>query len=249
MRKASDILEELIAAYETTKIDIENVPISIRPGIEMQRIQAELRIPELRQELTLATVPSRLAGVFVSGNSLKIHEVGFFLRENGGIVLNASELWNDITLAIEPSFGHERVFTTGVHFLMTQEIAHQSRRLGTVFPTLPSYVEAFCPTSQDTLHHVRGRVNSVLGDDLLIRSLKSDIVEAVIEQRLFDGRIPVLIVGAIEGDKPAISTLFTKTESVEFDSDFKVTKETITKAFKGKLTKTHGNNTKEDTDE
>lgn len=231
-RKIEDVIAELAQAHQDSVINLEDVPYDVRPGRAMAKQRAEEAAPLLEAELVSKTVPSRLVGVYASGDAAKITEAAAFLVENGGIVVDASKFYNEIAEYIEPSYG-DRVFRTTQYLRLTSALRSAVADIGLDKKTEPVYAETICETQAQTVDHVRNLIRNVSGDEINLALLKKAIIDAVVERELTAKRIPALVLNATTPEQAGLSPLFSKTLEFNFKFDFEVTKDTVIKIFKG----------------
>lgn len=227
-------IEKIIADVQAAKKVInsqEDVPYAIRAGRLIQLDAAKEQLPILMKELSKATIPKRLVACFAEGDDIA-SETAFDIIQNNGISLDANDLYVNIVLDIEPSYGLDRVFRVTQYGLMIQAIKALYREAEITGYALPEYSETICVDFASTLQHVKSCMLSSGGMDLVLNRLKQDILSEVLAYELLENKVPVLVLNAGEAEKPVLSQLFSRAFTHSFSPDDVVTEESIVKIFK-----------------
>lgn len=237
MRKVKEVLAELAETTKRAETVLEEVPYKVRAGFAAAVEEAKTRLPALRSELLALTVPSRLAGVFAEGDSEAVVKTATFLRSSaaGGIVLDAEKLYREFVDVIEPSFGSDRIFRVTQYGLLMSEYSNKVADLfgPAVGRHRPEYIEETCRGYEETLTHVRRVVRDGVGDELNLRALQVAVLDEVLAGDMDARRIPVLVLGATDDEKPGLAQLFTKSTTHQFEAGFEPTKDSVLSIFKG----------------
>ncbi len=114
---------------------------------------------------------------------------------------------------------------------MLQALKEVLERVGLTGVELPSYREWDCATPADTVAYVR---TAVLSSCPAVASLyvQEEILGAVVREELAGTKIPVLVTGTGEEDRPALQGLFSRAVTHVFEPDFVPTQEAIVKILK-----------------
>jgi hypothetical protein len=231
-KKVDKLVEEIAAAKDLASKGPADFSWNIRAGMEVQIIEAKEKLPGLYQELGLVTFPNRVIACFAEGPSQKVDEVGAFMANERGIVVDASALYVRIAALVGPSFGQDRAFRSTQFHLALQGLVAEARELGIASVLPPNHVETTCPTFEDVVLRVRDFVHASVGNDALIRDIKRVALDAVVQNGLTEKRVPVIIKNALEPDKIGLASIFTRAGTFSFGDDFEVSRENILQAFK-----------------
>ena len=211
-------------------------PIHIRSGIEGQVVTAKRRLPELRKEIQEATFPERVVAIFATCDvpgSKPLVDTEVFLSQNGGIVLNADDVYREIADLVEPSYSSQRLYNTAQHNLTVQAMKIILERVGGLdIMDVPRYKEAICKTYEDTVGHIRSIMETVPDNEIQLRHIRDEITFCVIEEGLAGKTVPVLIYNFTEAEVPALSKLFKKLIRHTFEADFEPSHDAIVKILK-----------------
>ncbi len=238
--KKADKFEALLARYSAARaaasINIEEVPVRVRPGNLVAKRAAEDELPGLVAAVKAAVIPSRLVAVFAGGDPAGVEALADLLRKNGDIVLDAGAFYNDLGAFAEAAMGNSRSreFNTVCFSRMMSALREAAQLFGIKLDRNPEYEEAICRDTAAVVAHVRQLVRGTYGDVFTVTALSNAIVDAVVKGNLSDKRIPVLILNANEEEQPAISQLFSRARAHEFEPGFEATPESVSTIFRGR---------------
>ncbi len=235
-KKVDQLLTDLREARAAADTVMEEVPTKLRPGRQMAKNQALEALPGLIKAVESGTVPTRLVGVFASGDPAVIAKVIEFLSANGGIVLDAGTMYRQLGEYVEPAFGGaaQRSFNTVCFTRMISALREQAQLFGYRMDRNPEYEETVTTTLEEVSEHCRRLVRDAYGDAPNLAVLTRAIIDAVVKGNLSNKRIPVLIVNASEDEQDTLSQLFTRATAFEFSPEFEVTEESVVSTFKGR---------------
>jgi hypothetical protein len=222
---------------ETTRVvsqEIEAVHYTARPAVQMAMIQASERLPKLLDEMKSIVIPSKLVGLFASGDKTSIDKTAELLTKNEGIVLDAAQMYRSVTDLVEPSYSRDRVFCSTQFHLMIQKITSIAIDLGYLEIEAPKHRETTCPDTAATLGHIRRILRECrVGDQANIDLLTKSILDVIVREQIDSQKIPVMVVGVGSVDeRNAIATLFNKSIDFTFPKDFDPTVAKIVSLFK-----------------
>ncbi len=235
--KIQQVLETLKDAQKLADTDPGSVPYNVRPGFTFRISEAQRQLTGLTEELLALTVPDRCLAVFAEGDKDVVQALADMLIEYDELVLDAGKLYRDLAATIEPAFTPDRIFNTSQFALLVTEFQNRMIDLGVERPDVFEYKDGACFTVGDTVKHVRTLVRSAVGDDLLLRTLKKQIVDAVIAADLDGPKLPIFVIGADPVEIPALSGLFSKSKTRTFAAGTKVTPELAGGLFESFKTK------------
>jgi hypothetical protein len=240
-RTIAEVSKDIETTTEIVNYVLEAVPSSQRPAVQTAMIQASERLPKLLDEMKEAVIPSKLIGLFADGDKTSIDKVAEFLtRENedgtnnGGIVLDAAQLYRSITDLVEGSYSRDRIFCTTQYSLMIQKISTIAIDLGYREIESPKFKETICPNTAATLAHIRNCLRECrVGDQANIDLLTKALVDAIVRNQIDSKQIPVMIIGvASMEERNAIATLFSRSFDYTFKVGFEPTAQKIVALFK-----------------
>jgi hypothetical protein len=233
-RTIRDIIKDIQNTNSILRKEIESVPYGQRPALQIAMIQASEKLPRLLSEIKQVVVPTRLVGLFASGDETSINKTAAFLVENEGIVLNANKIYQDIASRVEPSYSKDRLFCTTQYSLMVGAISDIGLELGYLEIESPKFKELVCKTFADTVTHIKNTLRECkVGDQANVDLLTNAVVDAIVKEEIDSKQIPVIVTGvtSIE-ERNAIATIFNKSIDFTFSPDFEPTAEKIVALFK-----------------
>jgi hypothetical protein len=217
-----------------------DVPYKSRPGMMMAVRAACERLPVLLEELQKTVIPNRLAAVYASGDETVISRVAEFIKKNGGIVLDANEIYRKIGSSVELTYGSNRTFSTHQHQIMNQGIREIALNLDYRELPCPPYRETICPDMKSTISYIRSCIRGSIGDSFSKKFLVKSLNEAILKSEIDIPRIPILVVDVQSAEEKAnLSPLFTTNTDFDFTPSFTISSKTLSQIFKGSQT---GNN-------
>ncbi len=220
-------LKEANKILRTEEVD---VPYEIRAGFGIQQGSASELVKELTPKLWASVSPSKLFGISASGDQEVIGKViETVTSEDDGLHINV-EVWNGIADQIEPSFGVDREFGVNQYRLMVNEVTNLCKDFDIEFKP-PEFASGHCYNREQTADFVRTAIRAVVGDQLLIQSLKSAILGHVLEKEVAE-TVAVVITNLHETEQPATSLIFSRFRNHEFDNKFEVKEESVLSLFK-----------------
>jgi hypothetical protein len=211
------LIEDIIGAQNTASTQMEDVPVSIRPAIEMRKEQASKALPVLMNSLWAQT-PRRLVAVSVGGDQEFLDEAAKLI-EGSGIVFGVGAFWDRVASEIEPSMGLDRIYRMTQHhilvniFTAAKQEYNEDFRYASAF--LPQFSEICCPTHSDLVNHIRTMVAEAdrtypQDSKMLTSALKSTILKETVKSDLCNHKVPVLLLNPGELDIEEFQTLFAK---------------------------------------
>jgi hypothetical protein len=241
MRTIKEISEEIETTNELLKREVDAVPYGVRPALRGQIIQASERLPKLLDEMKAVIIPSKLIGLFATGDKTSIDKTAEFLthtdeegKSNGGVVLDAAQMYRTITDLVEPSYSRDRVFCTTQFSLLIQGITEIGNNLGYQEIEAPKHKETTCPDTAATLAHIRNTLRGChVGDQANIDLLTKNAIDAIVRDKIDSKQIPVIVIGvASVEERNAIATLFSRSVDFVFPTKFEPTAAKIVAMFK-----------------
>jgi hypothetical protein len=224
MTKSNEAVTQLLVDLDVEKrraaVDPAAVPSKTRPGIEIAVVEAKKNAAALARQLVQATIPSRLVGLFVSGENAQ----GFaaVVRQVGGIHLQADKLYQRLTDVVDRSLEDSRVFGVNQYGRFIEEIRAIAREVGEgpvagPIVNVPDYAEKRLPDRASVEAFVRSAVRANPGDVLNTTLLSIDIFDQVVSGALDDAAIPVVVTGATPAEQGAIGALFARVSATTWD--------------------------------
>jgi len=204
-------IEAIRAAREVIAMPVEDVNVKYRAGHGIRVRQAQDELPDLHTALSEVTIPSRLVGVFAEGDAAAIAMASTVVKD-GGVVVDAAALWRAVAAPVEASMGPQRQWSPVQWRLMMQGVAEEARKQGfTDMAPLPLENEVATDSEADIAAYVAGLVAASPDiADLQLRTVRSAILEAVIDGDLTAPAVPVLVVGATPSETASLRRLFAR---------------------------------------
>ena len=240
MRELKTIYKDIRDTEKLSLTKDTDIPYKSRPGMMMAVRAACERLPVLLEELQKTVIPNRLSAVYASGDETTISRVAEFIKKQGGIVLDANEIYRKIASNIELTYGNNRTFSTHQHQIMGQGIREIALNLDYRELPSPPYRETICPDMKATISHVRSSIRGSIGDDFSKKYLVKALNEAILKSELDIPLIPILVVDVQSAEEKAnLSPLFTTNTDFEFTPSFIISGKSLSQIFKNSQT---GNN-------
>jgi len=227
--KIENMIADIDAAKNAKDICMDDVPYQLRAGRLMQIEAAKDALPGLTDKLAKATIPRRLIACFATGAT---RAAVAYLNCEMGITLNVDSLPYEIASEIEPSYGQDRVFRFTQYALMIRGMKEAYINAGITEFKLPDYSETICVDLESTTEHVKSCLLSSGGIVLTLHEFKKAIITEVIDYDLLNPKIPVIVIGATEAEKPVLSQLFSRVFNYDFKADEEITEASINKIFR-----------------
>ena len=233
-RTIKEISEDIETTNELLKREVDAVPYGVRPALRAQIIQASERLPKLLEEMKAVIVPSKVVGLFATGDKTSIDKTVEFLTQNGGIVLDAAQIYREITDLVEGSYSKDRTFCTTQFSLLVQGITEVGNDLGYLEIEAPKYKETICPDTAATLAHIRNTLREChVGDQANVDLLTKGLIDAIVRDKIDSKQIPVIVIGvASVEERNTIATLFSRSVDFAFPLKFEPTAAKIVALFK-----------------
>ena len=234
MRTIDQISAEITDTAVIASQEIEKVALGQRPAVQMSMIQASERLPKLLEEMEELAIPSRLVGLFADGDKTSIDKAAKIVTKEGGVVLDAAQLYRSVVDLVEPSYSKDRNFCTTQYSLVIQKISQIATDLGYLEIQPPKFKEAICPDTASTLQHVKNCLRECgVGDQATKDLLTKSIVDAIVRNKISSSQIPVMVIGANSvQERNAISVLFSRSVNYTFLPEFVPTVAKVAALFK-----------------
>lgn len=236
-RKLSDVLSEVHEKMRTAATNLEEVPRNYRDGWSAKVGLAKEALPGLLKELEGATVPSRLVGMFATGDAGAIQRAADFLKTHGGAAVDVDQWYVEVAkdISAQSTALWDRWWRTTQHGIFARYFLAQ---VSTYFPgaaNYPNYVERRCPEFLDLVDLLRDLTTGSVGENLVVAQAKDLVMRAVVQDRLDGGKVPVLVYSSVAGAiPPQLGGLFSKVVNVELDAEFEPSVTAISNILKNK---------------
>lgn len=234
MRQITEITQEITEAKKLIATDMDDVPYQYRASVRTQKVQAEHKLPYLLAEIKQVTVPTRLVGLFASGNANSVEKVADFLKANQGVVVDATKMYREITDTVEKSYGRDREFGSCQYSLVVQEISQIGIFLGYQEISSPKFLATLCPDTAATFNYIKKILREAnIGDQANKDLLTLDILDAIVKGNIDSKQVPVMVLGVTSTEeRNQISTIFSRIVEYNFASGFTPTVKNISNLFK-----------------
>lgn len=231
METIRSLLDQIEITKRNANVNLAKVAFAMRAGFSMRKTQAKEELPRLYRRLEANVVPAKLVGLVATGDAGVVEKVAAFVDANGGVVLDASRLYQRIADRIEPSFGPKRHFADNQFMGLKQEAEKISEEVAG--PVVAFEFKAlYLKTRADTIAHVRRTIRGTMTDTLNVAVLTRSVTDQVVSKNLADEeKLPVVLVGALPEERPALRAIFSKMIEFDFPADFDVSGGTIGALF------------------
>lgn len=233
-RTVEDILTDLRNTKNRAAQNAGDFPLENRPGHAGAIRAAQDRLPGLVDELGSAAIPSRMVGAVVSGPSDVILAASTLLMEEGGVVLDAMELYRQISVPVMASMGRDKMFNTTQYSIMVDKMTEMAGEFGIDYFDSPKLVTKCCPSPESVTNHIRTLLEGSDNSKFNVGCLRKKMLDSLVSNVVISNLVPVLITNATEEDKTWLKPLFNRINSYTFSEDFEVTVPSITKIFSNK---------------
>jgi hypothetical protein len=234
MRTIKEISNDIEAANDLLTKEVDALPYGVRPALRAQMIQASEKLPQLLDEMKSVVVPSKLVGLFASGDKTSIDKVAEFLTANDGVVIDAAQVYRTITDLVEPSYSRDRIFCTTQYSLLVQGITKIAGDLGYLEIESPKFKETICPDTASTLAHIKNCLRECrVGDQANVDILTKTVIDAIVKNEIDSKQIPVMVIGVTSTEeRNAIAVLFSRAVDYVFPTKFEPSAQKIVALFK-----------------
>jgi hypothetical protein len=233
-RQLVDIIEELNEVKKGATQNLDDFPYAVRQSRAIMKEQYKTRLAEVQKEFESTILPHRLVGLFVDGVAEDVKRLSDFIKNKGGIVIDANILYNKLADEIEPSYYVHRTFDTTQYGLMVSKLGDIGTDLGYSVMQHPVYKEATCPTREDTVQHVKMLIRNAIGDDINLYFVKREILETVQREKLRAEQLVVLVYGANPQEKQKISYYFNRFVQFNIPENYQPTNKEVSAVLKNK---------------
>jgi hypothetical protein len=232
--KPSEIFTEIDQHTENLKLSRDQIPYNNRPGFDIGQQTSRDTLLTLRSLIKSTYIPNKLVGLFPYGDFNAINSLCGFLISHEGIVLNADDIYSQITDSIEPSYGRDRVFSGPQFNLLIQTISKIGIELGYQQIEYPKYYEKACLTRQDTVKHVKTILrDSNIGDQLNYDLMMNKLVDTITAYKIDSKQIPVLVINTSSvQERNNLSRLFIKSSDYKLTPTFTINQKNVIALFK-----------------
>ena len=242
MRTLTNIAAEVSNNNKILSMEVESVPFGQRPAIHVAKIQASQKLPVLLEEIKSVVIPSRLVGLFATGDLTAINDTINVLtfskdkegKTNGGIFLDVAQLYRSIVDLVEPSYGRDRTFSSLQYSIVIRKISEIGINLGYQEINPPKFASQICPDTASTMSHVRKMLRDCkVGDQANLDLLTNKVIDAIVRDKIDSKHIPVIVTEVNSQDeKNAIATLFSRIVDYKFPTGFIATSKTVAQLFR-----------------
>ena len=226
VNQIESLLNRLSDAQERAATHIDSLPYSVRAGWVTAKRAAADEADALIAQVVKQTIPGRLGGIFLPEDTEEGVEAAFgdHVVSAGGIVFDAVAMYRQFVTASqvpEATRGKEAMrwgvddFIRLVHAtedFCGQELSHPNLEY------LPPPCEDLSP--QQTMDLVRRTIEHSVGKDLVVVSARRHIFKEVMERRLANSMVPVLVIGADDRTMRSLEPLFRRKARVTPPNDF-----------------------------
>ncbi len=225
--------EKMATLSVTANKNLEEIPASVQGSWAYAIRSAKDELKAVRAEYRAVLLRNAVA-ILVEGDKAKVGEFVALAKAEGGIVVDASALYERLANGIEPSLSNQRTWgiqqTHMLHKLL-QEVMTELNL--TELPMPARSFDAVVPTFQDVVDHCRKLLVDAVGGELNSLYLEEEIARRAFEIRYIGSTAPVLIVNAHKSDIGPLAKSFGKGEaSVTVNSDDEIDKDFLAKALK-----------------
>jgi hypothetical protein len=220
------LLDKLSSAQERAAVDVDSMPYNVRGGWATAKRAAADEVDVLTAQVVRLTIPGRLGAAFLPLDTDEDVEatVGDHVAASGGIVFDAGSLYRSFLAGSqlpEAIRGKEAMrwgvddFVRLVHTVEDfcgQEVSH---------PNL-EYTPPPCEdlSREQALSIVRSTVEHSVGTDLVVVAARRHIFREVMDRRLANSMVPVLVTGADDRTMRSMEPLFRRKARVTPPGDF-----------------------------
>jgi len=223
-RTVETILRDYQAAEAVSKRNMDTVPLKTRSGHEAAIKRAKLELPKLRVEY-LTAISKKAYGFFVSGDKDKAEKFVKIAAENGAFVVNAATIYEVLADKIQFSIGGRKEFSVTQVGILERELRDLVVSTGYTGPLGKVAISSLRVVSnrEQLVSYVRDLVMKSNGNMPAAVHAQSEIIRQALAQEFNKQRLVVVVTGATNLDRQALTGLFTKISLVDVDSVDEVT--------------------------
>lgn len=239
MKTLEQLSVELDDVEKTASKSLEDIPQANRPAWASAIASAKLRLEALLTEYKDALVKTGIL-IFLEGDRERAGELATLVtKENEGLVVDATALYERVANAIEPSLSDctsTRQSYWGVHqvYIMNNLLQQVMSEVGLQEMDMPDRTTfPIVKTHQDLVNHIRQAVRSSVGDGLNRLYLIRQMLDQTKKIRYIGIMTPVMVLNASEEEQAGLSLGFGHgATTISMKADDTVDKPYMVKAFK-----------------
>lgn len=217
----------------TANKKLDEIPASVQGAWSSAIRSAKDELQGVRAEYRQVLLSNAVA-ILVGGDSAKVTEFVALAKEEGGIVVDATALYERLAEGIEQTLSDQRQW--GIHqshmlHKLLQEVMTELNL--TELPMPARTPDVVVPTLQDVVDHVRHLIVDGVGNELNALYLEEETAKRAFEIRYIGSTAPVILVNAQANEAAALAKSFGKGEaSVTINSDDEINKDYLAKTLK-----------------
>jgi hypothetical protein len=231
MRLVEEVLTDIKTYTEVANKDLGAISMAMQAGWQCAVREAKDKLVELRKEYDSA-VSSRTVGLFVSGPEDKLEELGKLVKNENGLTVNVSLMYEKIADRIWPSIGRTMMFGMQQFTILMDTLRQISIDLDVQDVKPMGYKEVCIQTKDDLVSHVRTLVREAVGDKLNAKLIKQTILNHCLNQQTAAKYILVLLKNSIDEEIYELSQSLNTYTKAKLTKDEELTRDSVTKMFK-----------------
>lgn len=202
--------KELEIVTATANRDIEAMHFSVRPTWAVAIQNAKDRLVVLKALHKEALLQNGVA-IFVEGDKEKVSQVISQMSANGGITVDASELYTRLANEIEPTLSDARTWGVAQTHKLHLGLQEVMSELG--LSEMPMPARDSMPVVKDpaaTAAHVKEVIHGAMGSSLNALYVEAQAAKTAFEIRYIGVTAPVLIYNAAQDEEGDLGKSFAK---------------------------------------
>lgn len=229
------IIDDIASAQKTADVDLDSLPIRLRPSHEIAAREAKDSLPDLRAEYQDRLLATATAFI-VSGPASSQEQFADLVETNSGaVVISVKQLHAELAAKIFPSIGHTREFTVD-HIAMLNDMIWKLRhKLGVVrdprFPNITS-LEGVKSEAELTDYIKRLMGPDMGGLDLNTLYIADALTAVALAKRFVGKTLPVVIINGDAADNEAIKAKFAFSTDVDLNGVAEIDRTFAIQVFK-----------------
>lgn len=225
-----EMLNNLEEAKRVATQDLSGWDRQTMNGAQIRKREAEDMVEVLKAGYR-TTIENTFVKVFVSGN--RAEEFAQVAERKGYVVLDGTELYRHLAIAVEPSMDpRERTFT-GTQVALLVQVIQRYMQQHKIYAINQPKIDANemgiqRRDSESVVDVIRKAVRNTNGDDILAVDLSDRALDKALEKRVAKLAVPVIVTGLSADEAQSLTTrLFGGRPTVSLEATHNTTDEDL----------------------
>lgn len=231
MSDLKTLIKELKDATTLVNTDLSGTDFKTRPGREMAKNQAALKINDLREEYKESLMKTVFTLFPIGKGSSKFSDLAKL--EGGALVVDGEEFYTNLATRVQQTMGPSKTFGLTQFIVLSTALRNWGVENEVDVMALNFSVDTITPTLRDVINTVRNLVEKTNGQSLVKTYVEGQVVTQALEQEVDSKVVPVVILNTTQDEQPSLIGSLFRGRGLTIDTEtHEVTEEFVTKTFK-----------------